>query len=715
MFRIGGFKKGGCEMSCDKKDKNLKTCELEQFERNNYFYGKLMTVRDFEAEQDYFNNKRYLINRMIHGIGIVCGLKVEDNSSVEGKKPQKDKTDSWSVYLNPGVALDCCGHEIVVNTGGLYTVNGTFSEKSNGLYLRYDECQKETVLGLSNLSNCEEECCPARIGETFTLEWGPLPKLTEISGKVKAEKVLVPGALVQVLRNGTVIGSTVTNNKGEYYLKAEISSKKDKTPYILRVSTSAHELVEKEVLQKDITRIKDINLGRPHEVKDPADLKKNISQKYYEGHLTTCPKCDDAKVLLAVFAGKQDSLELDKKTTYEYREIVYNNPMLYDLLSTHLVDFTNPHNVTALQTGALVSINEVMGSKDKGDLKLVNGNNIIITPEKTKNQITISSTADTDQLENVFLYLRERALKCALITFRALNKKFSENEEISTIFGDFSEYFAKQVKNQKYKTPDGFIEVITHFLDDNNLHKLSVLLGKLNAKGYENFRLSLKVLTEALKEGDQLKIAASMDKFCLYASLLELNSNCSPGLETGLTTFKPSIKLNEVVYYNDFIKDYTIKLTFSQPVNTTWLESLNEMKENVAVDFFEIFFYTDMQKLFDKFPGMNIPVNITTEINIINDTEINLVLNGIKLLDQEIFGLCHHLEEGSLEGIKVFLRVKCDFIKDINGKAVAGHHLYGRNISGLNMVCKDPGSLECLNIQGGIFETWFYLVSPLPM
>lgn len=46
------------------------------FERNNYYYGKLLTSKDFQNEQDYINNKRRLINRVLHGVGIVYGLDV---------------------------------------------------------------------------------------------------------------------------------------------------------------------------------------------------------------------------------------------------------------------------------------------------------------------------------------------------------------------------------------------------------------------------------------------------------------------------------------------------------------------------------------------------------------------------------------------------------------------------------------------------------------
>ena len=43
------------------------------FARNRYFYGKLLTVRDFEVEQRYHCTKRELLNRLLHGAGVVCG------------------------------------------------------------------------------------------------------------------------------------------------------------------------------------------------------------------------------------------------------------------------------------------------------------------------------------------------------------------------------------------------------------------------------------------------------------------------------------------------------------------------------------------------------------------------------------------------------------------------------------------------------------------
>ena len=45
-----------------------------------------------------------------------------------------------------------------------------------------------------------------------------------------------------------------------------------------------------------------------------------------------------------------------------YRLIVYNNPMLYDLISCHLVDTGNPHNFRTLQR--IMYEDNTIGNKD---------------------------------------------------------------------------------------------------------------------------------------------------------------------------------------------------------------------------------------------------------------------------------------------------------------------------------------------------------------
>ena len=54
----------------------MSNADFFPIERNRYFYGKLLTVRDFEVEQRYARQKSQLLNRLSFGAGVVCGLGV---------------------------------------------------------------------------------------------------------------------------------------------------------------------------------------------------------------------------------------------------------------------------------------------------------------------------------------------------------------------------------------------------------------------------------------------------------------------------------------------------------------------------------------------------------------------------------------------------------------------------------------------------------------
>lgn len=51
--------------------------DLKQPVRNKFFYGKLLDVLHLELETDYLNGKRWLLNRLVTGCGVVCGLNVD--------------------------------------------------------------------------------------------------------------------------------------------------------------------------------------------------------------------------------------------------------------------------------------------------------------------------------------------------------------------------------------------------------------------------------------------------------------------------------------------------------------------------------------------------------------------------------------------------------------------------------------------------------------
>lgn len=116
----------------------MKDVSFFPMERNRYFYGKLLTVRDFEAEQNYAGAKRRLLNRTVQGAGVVCGLGVS-------------RGDDTTLLVNSGMALDYQGREIVVEeplVRRLEMIEGherLLGREDAYLCLAYDETDTEPV------------------------------------------------------------------------------------------------------------------------------------------------------------------------------------------------------------------------------------------------------------------------------------------------------------------------------------------------------------------------------------------------------------------------------------------------------------------------------------------------------------------------------------------------------------------------------------------
>lgn len=288
---------------------------LTQFERNKYFYGKLMTVRDFETEQKYFNEKRHLLNRLIHGIGIVCGLEPTD--------PWLDN-EKLKIKFTPGVAVDCFGREIVV--GKELEVERTVAVGTYYIYLKYEECEKESVSVPANVSSCEEGCCNNRVEEVFEV----------------------------VVSQDSPIGTP------DVY--TEVSSE-----------------VEEEL------------------------EKKKFARDYFKQNLTDCPSCEDPMVLLAVVNVTEvegiKNVEIDENATLKYRALVYNNPMLYELISNHSIRTNNPHKVTAAQIDIQDDLKDQIVNQINAGTGIIDEE--IIDPEITRDSELNAHTNDKDNPHEV--------------------------------------------------------------------------------------------------------------------------------------------------------------------------------------------------------------------------------------------------------------------------------------------------------------------------
>lgn len=291
-------------------DHKCGVCAVPTFERNNYFYGKLITARDSIQEQAFFNEKRRLINRMVLGWGVVCGLNV------------KWDAEKREFEVSEGLALDCCGREILV-CGPARVPFDKYEEHCrcdqerreppHGRYilcLEYKECRTESVVlpPLSCNDQERQEC--NRIAEGFQLkikEWD-----------------------------------------------------KDKQPEEMCLPTGCGHLPCLDRFKKPIG-----------EIKDPVGCKTQTIHDYIcERSREGCPECSccDCVVLAVIWVGKRHestqkppqkpyqqepdqqkpewpSVEID---TCTYRRLVYGNSLLYDLIDCHhgdlphIVDFNWP-------------------------------------------------------------------------------------------------------------------------------------------------------------------------------------------------------------------------------------------------------------------------------------------------------------------------------------------------------------------------------------
>lgn len=149
------------------------SCELGPFSRNNYFTGKLLLERDFIDEQHYFVDKNRLHNSRLHGSGVVCGLQVVQHSNPD--------CQSRLFLLKPGLALDCCGNEILVRQEEQFELSD-FPEVAAldpndtkphilQICVKYRECLDELIPSLYDTCGCDgEQCVPNRLLESFDVD-----------------------------------------------------------------------------------------------------------------------------------------------------------------------------------------------------------------------------------------------------------------------------------------------------------------------------------------------------------------------------------------------------------------------------------------------------------------------------------------------------------------------------------------------------------------
>jgi hypothetical protein len=144
--------------------------------RNHFFYGKLMDVYHFELETAYFITMRQLLNRLISGCGVVCGLDV--------RKPDPDRNE---IVITPGVAVDRWGREIIVaqETAPNPIPDELLPEITEAepdqpeqdevfvhVVLCYHECESDPAPVLASDCQSAVVCAPGSIRERYKVDFG---------------------------------------------------------------------------------------------------------------------------------------------------------------------------------------------------------------------------------------------------------------------------------------------------------------------------------------------------------------------------------------------------------------------------------------------------------------------------------------------------------------------------------------------------------------
>jgi DNA-binding beta-propeller fold protein YncE len=160
-------------------------CDIGPFTRNHYFTGKLLLERDFTTEQQYVIDKLRHHHQRLHGWGVVCGLKVKEH-------PQPGCQDRF-ICIEPGTAIDCCGHEIVVGEETCIDITQLSpiaelirpQDRERHILqvcLRYQECPTEEIPVLYDECGCDDtRCAPNRILESYAVEVMLDPPVVPIS------------------------------------------------------------------------------------------------------------------------------------------------------------------------------------------------------------------------------------------------------------------------------------------------------------------------------------------------------------------------------------------------------------------------------------------------------------------------------------------------------------------------------------------------------
>ena len=204
-------------------------------ERNRYFYGKLLTVRDFDVEQTYTRNSAQLMRRLAFGAGVVCGLGVS-------------ASDDSTLLIESGMAIDYLGRMVIIEDPLLRKIQMIEGqEKIKGkdsayLCMKYKETDAEPVNAIGAASGQSRQFNITREGAKLflTAQEPDYRTLLETSGKENISVLYTSDELSLVL----AVPSSVC--AGREFTADLLVVKNEKTPPVCFELSGTSGFVESE-------------------------------------------------------------------------------------------------------------------------------------------------------------------------------------------------------------------------------------------------------------------------------------------------------------------------------------------------------------------------------------------------------------------------------------------------------------------------------------
>jgi hypothetical protein len=171
----------------EKHSECCQDAECRGSQRNNYFYGKHLTPDSFRVEQRFLNERRQLLNRAVHGWGVVYGysltpetsgsLRVGTGLALDRVGREVFHVEEQQLELGSVIALDefgkvigqgCDDREPDWSKEGCWLLRAHYAEQSIGSVDVYDACK-------SRGQEWDRTCETVR----FSLQWIPCAKCCE--------------------------------------------------------------------------------------------------------------------------------------------------------------------------------------------------------------------------------------------------------------------------------------------------------------------------------------------------------------------------------------------------------------------------------------------------------------------------------------------------------------------------------------------------------